>query len=159
MDELGVLVVGLAIIVGLFGIVIPFLPGLVLIVGAVFLWAVVEGTPLAWAIAIVSLAVGVLGTVIKFVVPGRRLKESGLPTWTMVLAVAVSIVGLFVIPVVGAPIGFVATIYVAERLRVGPEQAWPATKTALGAVAASIGIELAAGILVAAIWFGAVIFG
>ena len=77
----------------------------------------------------------------------------------MVLAVAVSIVGLFVIPVVGAPIGFVATIYIAERLRVGAEQAWPATKTALGAVAASIGIELAAGIVVAAIWFGAVIFG
>ncbi len=159
MDELGVLVVGLAIIVGLFGIVIPFLPGLVLILGAVFLWAVVEGTPFAWAVAIVSLAVGILGTVIKFVVPGRRLKESGLPTWTMVLAVAVSIVGLFVIPVVGAPIGFVATIYIAERLRVGAEQAWPATKTALGAVAASIGIELAAGIVVAAIWFGAVIFG
>lgn len=149
----------LAIIAGLFGIVLPFLPGLLLILGAIFLWAIVEGTALAWTVAFLALVIGVGGTVIKYMVPGRRLKESGLPTSTILLAIAVSIVGLFVIPVVGAPIGFVATIFVAERVRVGREQAWPATKTALGAVAASIGIELAAGLIVAAIWFGAVIFG
>ncbi len=148
-----------AIIAGLFGIVLPFLPGLLLILGAVFLWAIAEGTPLAWAVAILALAVGVAGTVVKYLIPGRKLKESGLPTSTMVLAIAVAIVGLFVIPVVGAPIGFVLTIFVAERIRVGSEQAWPATKTALGAVAASIGIELAAGLIIAALWFGAVLFG
>ena len=109
----------------------------------------VEGTPFAWAVAIVSLAVGILGTVIKFVVPGRRLKESGLPTWTMVLAVAVSIVGLFVIR--------------RWALRSG---SWPPSTSLRGcawggasmagdqdrsgAVAASIGIELAVGIVVAA---------
>ena len=158
MDELGVVVVALAIIAGLFGIVIPFLPGLLLILGAVFLWALVEGTPLAWAVAILALGVGVADSD-QVLVPGRRLKESGLPTSTMVLAIAVAIVGLFVIPVVGAPIGFVLTIFFAERFRVGPEQAWPATKTALGAVAASIGIELAAGLIIAALWFGAVLFG
>jgi hypothetical protein len=69
------------------------------------------------------------------------------------------VVGFFAIPVVGAPIGFIAAIYVAERIRVGPEQAWPATRTSLGAVAVSIGIELVTGVVVAGIWFVAVIFG
>ena len=73
------------------------------------------------------------------------------------IATAVAIVGLFVIPVVGAPIGFVLAIYVFERIRVGAEHAWPATKTSLGAVATSIGIELATGLLIAAIWFGTVL--
>ena len=39
MDELGELVVGLIIVVSLFGIVVPFLPGLVMEVIAIFLWA------------------------------------------------------------------------------------------------------------------------
>jgi uncharacterized protein YqgC (DUF456 family) len=154
----GEFLVGLAIIAGLFGIVVPFLPGLVLILAAVFVWALAVGTPLAWAVTVLALLVGIAGTVVKYLVPGRRLKESGLPTMTMVLAIAVSIVGLFVIPVIGAPLGFVLTIFVAERIRVGPERAWPATKAALGAVAASIGIELVAGLIVAALWFATVIF-
>ena len=70
-----------------------------------------------------------------------------------IIATIVAIVGLFVIPVVGAPIGFVLAIYVSERLRVGKEQAWPATKRSLRAVATSIGIELITGLLIAAIWF------
>jgi hypothetical protein len=154
MSALGELLVALAIIAGLFGIVVPLLPGLALEVAAILIWAVVVGEPLAWGVAILCFAIGALGTVFKYLVPGRRLKESGMPMSTLVIAVAVGIAGLFIIPVIGAPIGFVAAIYVAERIRVGSEQAWPATKASLGAVAASIGIELATGLIVAAIWFG-----
>ncbi len=150
--------VAMAILAGLFGIVLPFLPGLILIVAAVVVWAFALGSPLGWAVAVVALALGVLGTIFKYLVPGRRLKEVGLPTSTLVIAIAVAIVGLFVIPVVGAPIGFVATIYLAERIRVGREHAWPTTKTSVGAVAASIGIELATGLIIAALWFSAVLF-
>ncbi|HEY6627458.1 MAG TPA: DUF456 domain-containing protein [Acidimicrobiia bacterium] len=158
MSPLGEFVVALAILAGLFGIVLPFLPGLLLIVAAVVVWAFAVGTPIGWAVAVVVLAIGVGGTIFKYLVPGRRLKEVGLPTSTLVIAIGVAIVGLFVIPVIGAPIGFVATIYLAERVRVGAKEAWPTTKTSLGAVAASIGIELATGLIIAALWFGAVIF-
>ncbi len=158
MSPLGEFVVALAILAGLFGIVLPFLPGLILIVGAVVVWAFAVGTATGWAVAAAALVLGVGGTIFKYLVPGRRLKEVGLPTSTLVLAIAVAIAGLFVIPVIGAPIGFVATIYLAERIRVGAKEAWPTTKTSLGAVAASIGIELATGLVIAALWFGAVIF-
>ena len=157
MSALGELLVALAIIAGLFGIVVPLLPGLVLEVVAILIWAALVGETLAWGVAILCLAVGVVGTVFKYLVPGRRLKESGMPLRTLVLAVAVGVVGFFVIPLVGAPIGFIGAIYIAERIRVGPEQAWPATKTSLGAVAASIGIELVTGLVVAGIWFGSLL--
>ena len=159
MSPIGELLIALAILTGLFGIVVPLLPGLVLELGAILIWALVVGEALAWGVAIFCLALGALGTVFKFLVPGRRLKESGMPTRTLVIAIAVGVVGFFAIPVVGAPIGFIAAIYVAERVRVGPERAWPATRTSLGAVAASIGIELVTGLVIAGIWFVAVILG
>ena len=157
MSPIGELLVALAILIGLFGIVVPLLPGLVLEVGAILIWAAVVGDALAWGTAILCLALGALGTVFKYLVPGRRLKESGMPTRTLVIAVAVGVVGFFVIPVIGGPIGFIAAIYIAERIRVGPEQAWPATRTSLGAVAASIGIELVTGLAIAGIWFVAML--
>jgi len=156
-SPIGELLVALAILIGLFGIVVPLLPGLVLEVGAILIWAAVVGDALAWGTAILCLALGALGTVFKYLVPGRRLKESGMPSRTLVIAVAVGVVGFFVIPVIGGPIGFIAAIYIAERIRVGPEQAWPATRTSLGAVAASIGIELVTGVVIAGIWFVAML--
>ncbi|HEU5113999.1 MAG TPA: DUF456 domain-containing protein, partial [Acidimicrobiia bacterium] len=121
------------------------------------LWAIVRGDAVAWAVAIAALLLAGIGTFIKYSIPKQRLNEVGIPNRTLLIATAVAIVGLFVIPVVGAPIGFVLAIYISERLRVGADRAWPATKTSLGAVATSIGIELATGLLIAAIWFGTVL--
>ncbi len=157
MDELGELAIGLIIIASLFGIIVPILPGLLMEVLAIFVWALVVGSPVAWGVAITALVLAGIGTFIKYSIPKRQLNEVGIPNRTLLLATAVAIVGLFVIPVVGAPIGFILTIYVSERIRVGAAQAWPATKSSLGAVATSIGIELATGLLIAALWFGVVI--
>lgn len=157
MDELGELAVGLIIVVSLFGILVPILPGLALEVGVIFVWAFVEGGSVAWGVAIAALVLAGIGTFVKYSIPKRRLNEVGIPNRTLLIATAVAVVGLFVIPVAGAPIGFVLAIYVSERLRVGPEKAWPATKTSLGAIATSIGIELATGLLIAATWYGAVL--
>ncbi len=158
MDELGELAIGLLIVLGLFGVVVPVLPGLALVVGVVFLWAFVEGTGLAWGVAALSLVIGGVGTFIKYSIPKRKLNASGIRNSTLILATAVAIAGLFVIPVIGAPVGFVLTIYLVERSHGDHEHAWQRTKQSLKAVAASIGIELAAGLLIAAIWFGVAIF-
>lgn len=157
MDVMGEVLVGLVIVVGLAGIVLPVLPGLALIVGAVFVWAIFEDGTLPWVVAVVALLLAATGTVVKYLVPGRRLKEAGIPRSTLYTAGGLAIAGFFVIPVVGAPLGFVAGTYLAERNRLGDEMAWPSTRRSLGAVALSIGIELAAGLLIAGIWFVAVL--
>ena len=147
------LLVGLAVLVGLVGIVVPVLPGTVLILGAVLVWAIEDGSGTAWGVfAIVTLLLAA-GTVVKYAVPGRRLKANGVPQRTLLLGTALGIAGFFVIPVVGLFIGFVLGVYLAELQRVGKDAAWPSTRHALNAVVHSVLIELAAGFLAAATWF------
>jgi uncharacterized protein YqgC (DUF456 family) len=149
--------VALAILVGLVGILVPVLPGGVLILAAVLVWALDVGSGTGWTVFAVAALVLVAGTVVKYAVPGRRLKGSGIPSSTTWLGVALGIVGFFVIPVVGLFIGFVLGVYLAEHRRVGPAAAWPSTREALRAVGVSILIELAAGILAALTWVAGVV--
>lgn len=148
---------GLGVLAGLVGIVVVFLPGLVLQVAAVTLWAFEESTWVGWGVLATVVTLAITATVLKYLFPGRRLKEAGVPGWVLFAAIVAAVFGLFAIPVVGGPLFFVVTVYVFERARRGREQAWPSTKTALKAVAASIGIELAGGFLIAVVFFGAVL--
>ena len=143
------LLTGLAILVGLAGIVVPVLPGGLLILVAVLVWAAVVGTGTSWTVAAVAVAFLMVGTVVKFTVPGKRLQAAGVPTRTIVLGGLLGIVGFFVIPVVGLFVGFVAGVYLAEVQRVGQSSAWPSTWAALKATGLSILIELASGLLAA----------
>jgi len=144
--------VALAIAVGVVGVVVPVLPGSLLVLGAILVWAWNVGGATAWAVFAVAAVFLVLGAVVKYVVPGRRLKEGGIPGSTLVLGSLLGIVGFFVVPVVGLPIGFVLGVYLAELNRLGREAAWPATKHALKAVGLSMLIELVATLLAAATW-------
>jgi hypothetical protein len=142
---------GVLVVVGLFGIVVPVLPGTILVGAGILVWAIAEGTGEAWAtFAVAALCLGV-GAVVKYAVPGRRLKAA-VPTSTLVVAGAAAIIGFFVIPVVGALVGFPIGIYLAERLRVGHAGAWPSTKAALRALAHSMLIEMLAALAATAVW-------
>ena len=148
--------VALAIAVGLAGILVPVLPGSVLILGAVLVWALDVRGATAWAVFGVVAAILVVGGVVKYLVPNRRLKSVGVPSSTQWFGAAVGIVGFFVVPVVGLFIGFVLGVYAAERRRVGRD-AWPSTKAALRAVGLSIVIELVAGVAATLVWVGGVL--
>jgi uncharacterized protein len=150
-------VVGLVIAVGLVGIVVPILPGSVLILLAVLVWAVELGTGTGWAVFALATVFLVAGTIVKYAVPGRQLKDAGIPASTQWTGVALAVPGFFVIPVVGLFVGFVAGVYLAERRRLGPGAAWPSTRSALRAVGVSLLIELAAGVLAAATWVAGVV--
>jgi uncharacterized protein YqgC (DUF456 family) len=150
------LLVALAIAVGLAGILVPILPGSVLILGGVLVWAFDVGGATAWTVFAVVAAILVVGGVVKYLVPNRRLKSVGVPSSTQWIGAAVGIVGFFVIPVVGLFVGFVLGVYAAERHRVG-DQAWPSTKAALRAVGLSILIELVAGLAATGVWVGGVL--
>ena len=83
---------------------------------------------------------------------GRSLQRQGVPRRTLVAGAALGVVGFFVVPVLGLPLGFVAGIYLAELQRLGRERAWPATKAALRAVGLAVLIELTAGVLAAGVF-------
>ena len=69
------------------------------------------------------------------------------------LGVVGAVIGFFVIPGVGLPIGFVVGVLVSEYLRYRDwDRAWSATKAALRGVLHSMGIELGAALLIAITW-------
>jgi uncharacterized protein YqgC (DUF456 family) len=149
--------VALAIAVGVVGVVVPVLPGTLLVLGAILVWTVNVGGTTAWTVFAVAATCLVLGSVVKYAVPGRRLKEAGVPGSTLALGGVLGIVGFFVIPVVGLVVGFVLGVYLAELNRVGRTAAWPATTHALKAVGLSMLIELAANLLAAGVWVTGVV--
>lgn len=146
-------VTGLVMLVGLLGIVIPALPGLLLVWLATALWAYDHPAPSAWVVFGVATLVYAGGLVGQYVVPGRRMRQAGVGTWTLLLAVVLAVVGFFVIPVVGALVGFVLGIFLVEVSRQHDRRtAWRSTRHALKAVALSMGIELTAGFVIVLIW-------
>jgi uncharacterized protein YqgC (DUF456 family) len=146
------ILVAVLIAVGVAGIIVPVLPGTVLVLGAILVWALEMGTNGAWLVFAFATTFLVLGTIVKYLVPGRHLKASGVPSRTLLIGGVLAFVGFFVVPVVGMFIGFVLGVYVAERARVGAAGAWPSTKAALRAVGVSILIELVAAFLAIATW-------
>jgi uncharacterized protein YqgC (DUF456 family) len=152
------LVVGLVILAGLVGVVLPVLPGAALVLGAILFWAVEVGTTTAWAAFVAAAVVIVLTQVAKYVLPGRRLAANGVPRSTVTAGALVGIVGFFVIPVIGLFLGFVVGVYAAEYQRLGSHAAaWPSTKVALRAVGLSLVIEMVGALVAAGIWLGVVL--
>jgi uncharacterized protein YqgC (DUF456 family) len=146
-------VVGLVIVVGIIGVVVPVLPGVVLVLGAIVAWAFERQDDVGWAVLAVAVVVFAVGQVAKYLVPGRRLKQAGVPARATWAGVVLGVVGFFVIPVVGLPVGFVLGIYLAERARLRTHSAaWPSTVHALRAAGWSILIELATALLMTAAW-------
>jgi len=150
--------VGLVIAIGLIAIVVPVLPGVLLVYTAILVWAVIEHTVAGWVtLAIVTAALGAT-TAVKYVWPVRRLRRAEVPSRSVIAGAALGIVGFFVVPVLGLVLGFVLGVYLAELLRCRDQRrAFGSTLHAVKGAALSMGVELAGGLGAAAIWLGAVV--
>ena len=149
--------VALAVAVGLVGVVVPVVPGALLVWAAILVWGIDVGTAIGWGV--VAAATGLIagGQVVKYTIPGRQLKARGVPNRSLVSGGLLAIVGFFVVPVVGLFLGFVLGVYASELQRVGPRVAWPSTWAALRAVGVSMLIELASVLLATVVWIIGVI--
>ncbi len=151
------IIAAVMVAVGLVGILVPVLPGSVLVVAGVGVWAWATGGATAWTVLAVAVALVVAGAVVKYVVPGRRLQTAGIPGSTQLAGAVLGLVGFFVIPVVGLFLGFVLGVYLAELRRVGRGEAWASTVHSLKAVGLSIAIELLAAVAATLVWVVGVI--
>jgi uncharacterized protein YqgC (DUF456 family) len=149
----GILLVALVIFVGLVGIVVPLLPGTLLVLAAIAVWAVAEHNVTSWVTLGVVTALLAVSTLIKYLWPARRMRAADVSTWSLVAGAVLGIVGFFVIPVLGLLIGFVLGIYLTELAKRHDQRvAWTSTKHALKGVALSVGIELCGALLATAVW-------
>ena len=153
----GIVLVALVIAVGLVGIVVPLIPGILLVFGAIAVWAVVENNVTAWVTLGVVAALLAASTLIKYLWPMRRMRAADVGTSTLVAGAVLGIIGFFVIPVVGLVIGFVLGVYFAELARRHDQRvAWTSTVHALKGVALSVGVELAGALLATVAWVAGV---
>ncbi len=151
--ELASLLAGAAILVGLVGIIVPVLPGLILIVAAIAAWAFVAQDPVGWSVLGVSVVLAGVGWTTQYLIPGRHLERAGVPRRTMILGAAGAVVGFFAIPVAGLLLGFALGVVLAEVLRLRDVRAaWPSAVSVLKAAAMSFGIELTTATVIAAVW-------
>ena len=149
----GLALVALAIAVGLVGIIVPILPGGLLVIAAIGVWAFVEGNAIAWVTFAVAAAVYLAAEVIKYTWPVKRMRQAQVRTSVLVAGALAGVVGFFVIPVIGLVIGFVAGVFAAEVvLRPDLRRAWASTVHALKGVALSVGVELAGALLATMAW-------
>jgi uncharacterized protein YqgC (DUF456 family) len=148
------LLLGVVMVVGLAGVLIPLLPGTALILAAGIAWAVfvVEEGAARWLVVAAMAALFVVGLVLKYALPGRHL-AGALPRQTLVAGGVGALAGFVLLPPLGLVIGGVAGVYVAERRRVPDARAaWRGTVQVLRAIGIGLVTELAAGVLMITCW-------
>jgi uncharacterized protein len=150
-------VVALALVVmvvGLVGVVVPVLPGLLLV------WVASAGTMLylgtdaaGWAVAGLLTVLFALGSGATIWLPARQGRRGGVPMRSLLAALLGAVVGFVVIPVVGFLIGAFVGLLLGEQRRHGD---WQAATASVGQVLRAYGVgivvELVVGVTMIAAW-------
>src|SRR5688572_14459547 len=147
--------------IGVVGTVVPLVPGLGLVVVAALVYGVAEGFgPVGGVAVALILALAAAGTAAGVVLPGRAAIRTGAPRRSLALAAVGAVIGFFVVPVVGLPLGGVLGIYVGERLRTADgataRRTTMATLKAFGLAALA---QFAAGVAMVLTWIAWVVAG
>ncbi len=154
---LDVSVFGLALLVmlvGLFGLVVPVFPGIVVIWLAALGYGLAAGFGRLGAVlfAIISLLM-IAGILADNFLMGARARQSGASWWSIGGALLAGVVGTLVFPPVGGLIGALAVLLLIEYVRAGDwEQALEASKgLALGCGWAFV-VRFVLGLVMIGLW-------
>ena len=153
MDILVSVITGVLLVIGALGTIFPILPGSILVIIGLLIWAIVIGGPVGWTVFGIGLLLSGSGMAASALLTGKRLKQREIPNRSILTGAVVGIVGAFVIPVVGLLLGFVLGLYASEwyRLR-DPKQAWDASVVAMKSVGLGMLIEFACAGTAIAVW-------
>ena len=139
-DLVWTVVIAIVMIVALAGVIIPVLPGLVL------MWAAALGYGFAVGFGAVGISVmvllsilTVLSVVLGLLIPRRAAAESGASTISQIAGLAGAVIGFVVIPFVGLPIGALVGVLLAEYLEKGD---WALAREATIGMARGFGLSV-----------------
>ena len=146
--------VGLAMAIGVVGTVFPMLPGLLLIWAAALVFGLVGGFgSVGIASMFVITALAAAGIAAGVVIPKKAAGTAGAARSSLFLGAAVAVVGFFVVPIVGVPLGGALGIFVGEQLRTGDSRlAWVATKATLTGFGLAALAQFGTGLLMVLTW-------
>ncbi|MEU5184744.1 DUF456 domain-containing protein [Streptomyces longwoodensis] len=154
------LLVGLVILLGLCGVLLPGVPGSWLVWAAVLWWALKDPRPVSWGVLVGATLVLFVSQVVRWSLPPRRLRAAGATGRMAVFAGVGALLGFVLLPVLGAVPGFLGGIYLYERLRLGGHgEARAALRTVMRSGGTDVLVELFTCLLIAGAWLGAVLWG
>ena len=153
-DTLLVVLVAIVMVIGVAGTVLPILPGLWVIWAAAVAYGLFAGFSIGGWIALALItALAVAGTASGVYLPQRKAASIGVPWWGQVVALGCAVAGLFVVPVIGAPLGFVVGILLVTLVR---DRHFPgaleATWATLKSLLLASGLQFAVGLAMVALW-------
>lgn len=153
--------VAIAMAVGIVGTVVPVLPGLVLVWAAAFAYGLAVGFGAVGVAAFGAITlIGAAGMAAGAVLPHRAAGASGAAPASVWVGSAVGVVGFFVVPVVGLPLGVVVGLFGAELVRTRDlATAWASTWATLKAFGLAAIVQTGAGLAMAAVWVVWVVTG
>lgn len=146
----------IALLVGLAGTIVPILPGILLMWAAVVGYGLVAGFDAIGIGAIVVVTVlAAISVILGLVLPKQAADAAGASTKSQWAAVLGAIIGFFVIPVVGALVGAVAGIALAEYGDKGDwGPAWQSTKGVLKGMGLAAIAQFGIGVIITVVWLG-----
>jgi uncharacterized protein YqgC (DUF456 family) len=148
------IVVGVAMVVGLCGVVIPVLPGLLVMWAGALLYGFAVGWSTTGVAMMVLATVAVAASFVAgVVIPRRTAAAAGASGWAQVAGLFGAVIGFFVIPVVGLIIGALAGVMAVEVARKGDwGEAWAATVGTAKGFGWSVLVDLGLGLFILLAW-------
>ena len=149
-----VLAIALLMAVGLAGVILPFFPGLPIIWGAALFYGfLTEFGGLGWTAMGVITVLAAIGIAASLILPERAGAASGASRSTRLFAGVTGVIGFFVIPVIGFPIGACLGVLLAQyRETADPGEAMRATVAVLKGFGAGLIVELGAALAMVLVW-------
>ena len=153
-DTLLVVLVAIVMVIGVAGTVLPILPGLWVVWAAALAYGLFGGFGVVgWIAFALITALAAAGTASGVYLPQRRAASIGVPWWGQLVALGCAVAGFFIVPVIGAPLGFVLGILLVTLARERHFQgALAATRATLKSMLLASGRQFAAGLAMVALW-------
>lgn len=141
-------------LLGLVGMIVPVLPGLILIWAGALVYGLAWGfgTWGPWLFALITLLT-IIGYGFELFLTHIGALKTGASWQALAASLLLGTIGFFVVPVVGALLGAVLGIFLVEYYRrKNAQEAWHTTKGALIGFGLGFGLELSVGMLMIALW-------
>lgn len=111
MSPWGELLIAFLMAVGIVGIIVPVLPGLVLVWLSGLGWAWLDGGgSTRWSVFAAMTVFFAAGAWASFILPAAQTRHA--PPKTLTVAALLGVAGFFLVPVVGGPIGFAIGVWI-----------------------------------------------
>lgn len=154
MSGVGELLIGLAMAVGLVGVLIPVLPGILLVWLAGLAWAILDGGGvLRWSLFALMTALTITALIASVRLPAKSASQTEAPRGTLLLSATFATIGFFVIPVVGVLVGFSAGVLLSHMVATNDiHKAFDALWATLRAFGRTVVIHGACGVGICMLW-------